>query len=159
MSSHGPAAWPPALESLWWGLEGRACLLGGLLGFLPLFQPHVYVMKLMEILPQGQQHIQVLTLGDGGHESEEQSFRGGQCCWRMLRKAVCPGLAIFLLPPPPQPFYRHHDKHAKMLFQKIVDINSACLAMFLRVPVERSLSFWKTKPGGEGIKRETRFWP
>ena len=31
----------------------------------------------MEILPQGQKHIQVLTLA-WGHESEEQSFRGGQ---------------------------------------------------------------------------------
>lgn len=76
--------------------KGLGCPLGGLSGFfLPLFQPHVYVMKLMEILPQGQKHIQVLTLG-GGHESEEQSFRGGPCCWWMMRKALCPGLAIFL---------------------------------------------------------------
>lgn len=39
-------------------------------------------------------------------------------------------------PPPPRPFYHPHDKHAKMLSQKIVDINSAYLAMFLRMPAE-----------------------
>lgn len=44
--------------------RGLAVPLGGLFGFfLPPFQPHVYVMKLMEILPQGQKHIQALDIG------------------------------------------------------------------------------------------------